>query len=95
MIKNWLNSQFQTIQVVQEAAHLIQQQMKEEEREKSNAEEMDRQTDRHSDRQSDRDSNIDNDNLISVNSNSDSSNSPPIQLLLEEIAGDNNATFLW
>ena len=60
--------------------------MKEEEREKSNAEEVDRQ--------SDRDSTIDNDNLISVNSNSDSSNSPPIQLLLEEIAGDNNATFL-
>ena len=79
----------QTIQVVQEAAHLIQQQMKEEEeREKSNAAEE-------VDRQSDRDSTIDNDNLISVNSNSDSSNSPPIQLLLEEIAGDNNATFLW
>ena len=89
------NSQFQAIQVVQEAAHLIQQQMKEEEREKSNAEEMDRQTDRHSEGQSsDRDSNIDNDNLISVNSNSDSSDTPPIQLLLEEIAGDNNATFL-
>ncbi|PAV63999.1 hypothetical protein WR25_00258 [Diploscapter pachys] len=82
------------VMVVQEAAHLIQQQMKEEEREISNAEEMDRQTDKNSDRQSDRDSNIDNDNLISVNSNSDSSDSPPIQLLLEEIAGDNNATFL-